>query len=209
MIGRLRGTLAERGAGRVIVDCGGVGYDVAVSAHTLLSLPPVGDTVTLRIYTQVGQDRIALYGFGSAEERELFDALITVKNVGPALAVVILSGSTPQAIAQMIVGEDLAGLTSIKGLGKKGAERIVVDLREKCEYMLTSWGAGAGSAPTVVVVPSVSRPKRDPRLDEVASALVNLGWKQPEADKIIEGLDLAPEMTVEQLLRDALRAMPR
>lgn len=209
MIGRLRGTLAERAAGKVIVDCGGVGYVVAVSAHTALALPIVGETVTLRIHTQVSQDRIALYGFASDEERELFDALITVKNVGPALAVVILSGSTPEAIAQMIVAGDLAGLTSIKGLGKKGAERIVVDLREKADYMLASWGASGTAVSNKVVAAVVPKAARDPRLDEVASALVNLGWRQPEADKTLEVLEIRPESTVEELLRDALRAMPR
>ena len=109
----------------------------------------------------------------------------------------------------MIVAEDLAGLTSIKGLGKKGAERIVVDLREKAEYMLASWGAsGAAASQRIVAVPS---PKaiRDPRLDEVASALINLGWKPPEAEKTLEVIEITAEATVEELLRDALRAMPR
>ena len=143
MIGQLRGTLAARLANNhVIVDCGGVGYEVACSGYTLAALPEVDLPVTLRVFTHAQENKIALYGFATAAERELFDHLITVKNVGPSTAMAILSGGAePRTIAELIAKEDTAGLTKIKGVGKKTAELLVVELREKCELLLLSWNA--------------------------------------------------------------------
>jgi len=209
MIARLRGVVIDKRIDGIVVDCNGVGYDVGVSAMTFGALPDEGAEVTLRIYTHAQENRIALYGFATAEERQLFDLLITVKNVGPTTAIGILSGAAaPQALARLVAAGDLAGLTRIKGVGKKTADLIVVELREKCEWLLATWGAAGatvGSAPVRVG----SRPTRPPILDDVASALINLGWRPAEVDKAVVRLEAPAGATVESLLREALRAMPR
>jgi Holliday junction DNA helicase RuvA len=208
MIGRLHGTLIDRAGTHVIVDCGGVGYDVVCSGHTLAGLPAMGETVTLLVYTAVRETEIALYGFGTAQERALFDLLITVKNVGPSTAVGILSGGHgPRDIAELITHEDSAGLTRIKGVGKKTAEMLVVELREKCEMLLLTWTVDGELRP---VARSAGAPKRrHPMLEEVAGALVGMGWKPAEADKAIGDLAIDDGATLEGLLRQALRSMPR
>src|SRR5262249_59442881 len=118
-------------------------------------------------------NRIALYGFATAEERQIFDLLITVKNVGPATAIGILSGATtPAELARLVAAGDVPGLVRIRGVGKKTADLIVVELREKCEWLLANWGASGASAPTA--------PARSPRpaiLEDVASALADMGWR--------------------------------
>jgi Holliday junction DNA helicase RuvA len=211
MIGRLRGQVWEKGADSVLVDCNGVGYEVRVSAHTWAQLPPVGDDVVLRIFSHTNpQDyRSTLFGFIGFEERELFDLLITVKRVGPSAAMDILSGGLlPTDIVKLIAGGEVARLVKIKGVGKKTAEMLVVELRDKCELVLAQWGAGASPAPegTGTVVTTVVR---DPKLADVATALVQLGWRQSEADKAVDSLDMSKELPLETLLRRALQAMPR
>jgi Holliday junction DNA helicase RuvA len=210
VIGRLRGTLLERRESAVTVDCGGVGYLVSVSAHTWLALPAVGDPVDLRVYTQAQENKIALYGFGSEEERQLFDLLITVKNVGPSSAMGILSGGAgPQEIARMIAGEDVAALTKLKGVGKKTAEMLVVELHDRCSALLAAWGEVGEEAARS---PTGGRPRslvRSPVLDEVASALVQLGWRAAVADSAVAELVVDEGATLESLLRQALRSMPR
>jgi holliday junction DNA helicase RuvA len=207
VIGRLRGTLVERGEDSVVVDCGGVGYDVTVSAVTHAALPAGDSEVTLRVYTHVMETRIALYGFATDKERRLFDLLITVKNVGPSTAVGILSGAPPEELARTIAAADIKALVKIRGVGKKTAELIVVELKDKCEFLLATWGAApAGEVPRPAV--QVTGP-RSPLLDDVASALVNFGWRAAEVDKIVAKLPVASGATVESLLREALRVMPR
>jgi holliday junction DNA helicase RuvA len=209
VIGRLRGTLAERRDTVVIIDCGGVGYEVTVSAYTGASLPGVGEPVTLRVFTHALENKIALYGFFSSHERKLFDLLITVKNVGPSSAMGILSGgAAPPEIARMIAAGEVAGITKIKGVGKKTAELLVVELREKCEMLLLTWGAAGELAGAAMVAPPPV-PTRPPILDDVASALVGLGWRPAEADKAVAELEVGPEAQLEALLRQALRGMQR
>jgi Holliday junction DNA helicase RuvA len=209
MIARLRGVLVERGADGVVVECAGVGYDVNASAFTMMALPEPGAEVTLRVHTHATENKIALYGFGTAEERQLFDLLITVKNVGPSTAIGILSGApSPHALARTIAAGDVAALVKIKGVGKKTAELLVVELKEKCEWVLAQWGA-AGRDPIAVIDAPPRKGARPPILDDVASALVNLGWRSVEADKVLAKLDVSHGATIESLLRDALRAMPR
>jgi holliday junction DNA helicase RuvA len=213
MIGRLHGTLVDRDATRVIVDCGGVGYEVTCSGYTLAGLPALGETVTLLIHTAVRETEIALYGFGSAQERTLFDMLITVKNVGPSSAVAILSGGHgPRDVAELIARDDVAGLTRIKGIGKKTAELLVVELRDKCELLMITWTADGELRPAAAAGAGALRPARaprDPMLDDVAAALVGLGWRAAEVDKAVGQLAVEPGATLEALLRQALRAMPR
>jgi Holliday junction DNA helicase RuvA len=212
MIARLRGVLIERSADSVVVECGGVGYDVGVSLATLTSLPEPGSEVTLRVFTHAQENRIALYGFATAEERALFDLLITVKNVGPATAIAILSGvQSIVGLVRTIAAGDVAGLVRIKGVGKKTADLLVVELREKCELLLATWGAqGAPVSPGVSAeAPGRAKTARSPLLDDVASALVNMGWRSAEVDKTLALLDVPPAATLETLIVSALRAMPR
>ncbi len=202
MIARLRGTLVDRAANRVIVECAGVGYTAQVSVTTLAALPSLGGDVTLRVHTHFAQDKFSLYAFATSEEQDLFELLITVDGLGPAAALLILSGGPPATVAQMIAREDKAGLTSIKGIGKKKADKIVFMLQEQCEMLLLTWGAsGSPNAE-----PSRTR-VRAPILDEVAGALVGLGYKKNEADKVVGDLAVAQDATVESLLREALQSM--
>jgi holliday junction DNA helicase RuvA len=209
VIARLEGTLLRDG-GQVVIDCNGVGYDVTCSAYTFAQLPPHGERVALRIYTQVRETEIALYGFADQAERALFDLLITVKNVGPSTAIAILSGASPRDIAGLIAREDVAGLTRIKGIGKKTAELLVVELREKTEQLLMSWSASGELRPAAVPIgaPRV-KSTRHPMLDEVMSALVGMGWRLVEAEACVGELAVEPDATLEGLLRQALRSMPR
>lgn len=210
MIARLAGTLVERGPGVVVLDVQGVGYEVHVSAMTMAVMPAAGDVVTLRVFTQAQENKIALYGFATAEERALFDKLITVKNVGPATAVEILSGGPgPVDLARLIAARDAAALTKIRGVGKKRADLLVVELAERCEELLLSWGAAGGPVTTLAATSARAKPVRAPILEDVASALVNMGWRQVEADKAVSKLEVPASATVETLLVSAIKQMPR
>src|SRR6185295_14379682 len=177
----------------------------------LAALPAHGERVVLRVFTQVRETEIALFGFLELQERALFDLLITVKNVGPSTAITILSGSSPRDIATLITREDVAGLTRIKGIGKKTAELLVVELREKCELLLLSWAAEGGVRP-VAMPAGAARAKpgshhRHPLLGEVMSALVAMGWRPAEAEQAISELPVGDDASIETLLRQALRSM--
>jgi holliday junction DNA helicase RuvA len=213
VIARLEGTLLREGE-YVIVDCRGVGYEVTCSAYTLAALPAHGEPVTLRVYTQMRETAIALFGFADHTERSLFDLLITVKNVGPSTAIAILSGASPRDIAGLIARKDVPGLTRIKGIGKKTAELLVVEVHEKCELLLMSWSADGSVRPVSLSAGAKRSPgsgMRHPALDEVAAALVGMGWRPVEADAAVKDLpiDVADPPPVETLLRQALRSMPR
>jgi Holliday junction DNA helicase RuvA len=210
MIARLEGTLIERMPPHVVVDCGGVGYDVICSNYTLAGLPADGERVTLRVFTHATENKLALFGFIDVQERALFDLLITVKNVGPTTAIAILSGSSPRDIATLVANEDVAGLTRIKGVGKKTAELLVVELHEKCAEALIAWDASGGLRPIVLPAGAArARPKRHPLVDEVMVALVGMGWKPVEAEQAVVDLPVPTDATIEVLLRQALRSMPR
>jgi holliday junction DNA helicase RuvA len=210
VIARLEGTLIERDPPHIIVDCNGVGYDVICSNYTMGGLPADGERVTLRIFTHATENKLSLFGFIDMQERAIFDLLITVKNVGPTTAIAILSGSSPRDIATLVGNEDVAGLTRIKGVGKKTAELIVVELHEKCREVLIGWDA-AGGLRSVALPAGAARgkPKRHPMIDEVAVALVGMGWRPQEAEQALSDLPITAETTTEQLLRQALRSMPR
>ncbi len=205
MIGRLRGTFLGTNGNVATVECGGIGYVATVSAYTQASLPAVGSEVILRVFTHALESKISLYGFGGDDERALFDLLITVKNVGPSSAMGILSGgANPQEIAQLIASGDASGLKKLPGVGKKTAELLVVELRDKCELLLATWGASAA--------PATSSPRAGgkPRIvQDVASALTGLGFRSAEFDKVLNELPIAPDSTVEGLLRTALRSLGR
>jgi len=208
MIARLAGVLVERNAPHVVVDCGGVGYDVVCSQYTLAALPSDGERVVLRVFTHATENKVALYGFG-----DLFDLLITVKNVGPSTAIAILGGSSPREIAEAIAREDVVGLTRIKGVGKKTAELLVVELHEKCELLVMTWTADGAIRPAASSNPARITAKRHPLLDDVALALTGMGWRSNEVDKAVADLPAelvaSSDITIEALLRQALRSMPR
>jgi Holliday junction DNA helicase RuvA len=171
MIAHLRGRLFSKNPGHAIVEAGGVGYELIISIPTFTSLPAEGAEVSLHVYTQVREDILALYGFLDLKEKRLFERLITVTGVGPKLAVTILSGLNPERTVAAIRAQDHATLTHIPGVGKKLAERLVVELKDKLEDMAT--------APVAVT-------SAGPAGEDVLSALTNLGYQRPAAQKAIE-----------------------
>lgn len=166
MIARLRGKLLEKETARVVIDVNGVGYEVFVPLTTFTAMPESGLDVTLDIHTHVREDAIALYGFSSRLERRVFERLIEVSGIGPRLAVTILSGGSVESLVGAIKRGDLARLTSIPGVGKKTAERIVVELRDKLK------DAGEEAPKPAVEV-------------DVMSALENLGYSRPLAEAAV------------------------
>jgi len=172
MIAHLRGKLIYKEPGQAIVEAGGVGYDVVISVPTFTALPSVGAEAALHIHTQVSEDQIALFGFMEREEKRLFERLITVSGVGPKLAVKMLSGLSPERTVQAIRGQDHAQLTRIPGVGKKLAERLVVELKDKLDDF--------------AVAPVLRAGVQGAAVDDVLSALVNLGYQRPAAEKAIE-----------------------
>ncbi len=172
MIAHLIGKLFSKQPGQAIVDAGGVGYDVVISVPTFAALPAEGGQVSLFIYTQVAEGVLALYGFLDRNEKRLFERLIKVSGVGPKLAITILSGLNPERTIDAIRSQDHATLTRIPGVGKKLAERLVVELKDKLDDMAT--------AP----VPKVG----GPAAEDVLSALVNLGYQRVAAQKAIENV---------------------
>lgn len=211
MIGNLRGKVIDRGLGSVLIECGGVGYEVSASSHTLASVSEIGATVSLRIFTQFLDHKISLYGFSGEDERAIFDLLITVKNVGPSSAIKILSSGTgPVAIAQLIAGKQSKSLMAIKGIGKKTSEMLVVELHEKCERLLMDWAAAGKTIPAASE--SNGKPSsagRTPLLSDVILALVQLGFRKPDAEKVVDSMPIEPGANLESVMRQALQAMPR
>jgi len=195
VIARLAGTVAERGAEHAILDVGGVGYFVHLSAATLAALPPQGSPATLRVFTNVRQDAIDLFGFATEDEESVFRALIDVKGVGPRAAQNILSGIQPKDLAQAVAQGDVARLTKVPGVGKKTAERLVVELKEKLALLARAAG------------PEKSRPGAGV-LEQLRTALVNLGYKAPQADSAVDALrDGAEGRKVDELVREALKLL--
>ena len=170
MIAHLRGKIVSKHPNQVIVEAGGVGYDVNITIPTFSALPAAGSEVTLHIHTHVREDALALYGFLRAEEKRLFERLISVSGIGPKLAVTILSGMAADAMVAAIRDNDIARLTRIPGIGKKTAERMVLELRDKLE--------GLAAAPAA--------PQASPLEEDVISALVNLGYQRPAAERALE-----------------------
>ncbi len=195
MIAHLRGRLFSKQPGQAIVEAGGVGYDVTISVPTFTELPNEGAEVSLYIYTQVREDTLALFGFHDRNEKRLFERLITVSGVGPKLAITILSGLNLERTVAAIRAQDHATLTRIPGVGKKLAERLVVELKEKLEDLAVSAPAARPLAPAA---------------DDVLSALVNLGYQRPAALKAIETVvekDKAAGEDFDALFRSALKVI--
>ncbi len=171
MIAHLRGRLLAKHPNQAVVDTGGVGYEVAISVPTFSDLPAVGSEVALHIYTHVREDVIALYGFLRPAEKQLFEKLIAVNGIGPKLAITVLSGMPADELAGAIRANDVARLTRIPGIGKKTAERLVLELRDKLPI------PGAGEFQV--------RPAGTAVEDDVLSALLNLGYPRAAAEQAV------------------------
>jgi Holliday junction DNA helicase RuvA len=189
MIGSLSGTLVEKDPQRLLIEVQGVGYDVETPMSTFLALPPAGSALRLRIHQVLREDASLLFGFATEDERTLFRALLKVNGVGPRMALGILSGVTAEAFQQAVATEDLATLTRIPGVGRKTAERLLVEMRDYFKTLPVAKG-GLAEAPT-------------PR-SEALHALVALGYKPPEAQRM---LDAASGDSTEDLIRAALQGV--
>lgn len=197
MIARLNGTLAEKTPGRIIVDVQGVGYDLQVPLSTFYVVGEPGGGVALRVHTHVREDVIALYGFATRLEQELFERLISISGIGPKLALAVLSGIEPPDLVRAIAAQDVPRLMAIPGVGRKTAERIGLELKDR---MPPSLQAAADAA-------KPAAPEDQLRAD-LLSALLNLGYQRGPAEKAIEKeLRLAPGARFDEALRAVLRAM--
>jgi Holliday junction DNA helicase RuvA len=197
VIAHLRGRVFGKTPNAVVVECGGVGYDVAISVSTFTALPAEGAEASLFIHTHVREDALALFGFAELAEKRLFEKLLTISGIGPKLAITVLSGISAERLVGAIRGQDHATLTKIPGIGKKTAERVVLELKDKLDDMV-------GFAPDVAVKPSLGAVA-----DDVLSALVNLGYPRPVAQKAVENAakDAGDGLDFERLFRAAMAAV--
>ena len=198
MIAHLRGRVLEKHPNRIVVDVNGVGYDVAVPLSTFYGLGEPGTDVALRVHTHVREDALALYGFASALEQDLFERLISVSGIGPKLGLAVLSGIEPLDLIRAIEQADLARLTAIPGVGKKTSERIVLELKDRLPRA------------QVVAVAAGHLVPEPPLRDDLLSALVNLGYHRPLAEKAVAAaIKTTPDGGFERTLKQALRELAR
>jgi Holliday junction DNA helicase RuvA len=199
VIAHLTGRIFEKHPNRIVVDVNGVGYDLFVPLSTFYGLGEVGAAVALRVHTHVREDALALYGFMTWLEQELFERLISVSGIGPKVALAVLSGIEPQELTRAIEHGDLARLTAIPGIGKKTAERIVLELKDRLpRTQPTAAAAGEESS----AAPAIK--------DDVLSALVNLGYHRPLAEKAVaSALKTVPDGGFERTLKQALRELAK
>jgi Holliday junction DNA helicase RuvA len=194
MIASLRGMLTGKEGGMCVVEAGGVGYLVQVSTHTAAALPGMDAPVFLHTHQVVREDALMLFGFAEPEERRFFELLITVSGIGPKVALAVLSGLRPQALAHAIREENLASLVAIPGVGRKTAERMVVELRDKLDVLaLTSGAVPAGVLP------------RAERFQDAIAALVRLGYSGAQSQDAVRAVAEGGEaLSLEDLVRRAL-----
>lgn len=195
MIAQLTGTLTYKSPHMLIVDVKGVGYAVSVSLTTFSALPDEGKSITLMIHTHVREDQLVLYGFITPNEKRLFAHLMSVSGVGPKVALGILSGIPPDNLANAIITGDIARLNAIPGVGRKTAERIILDLKDKL--------ARDPSVTTSAQLPA----QKSPAYDDALSALTNLGYKRNAAEKALGTIDWAASIPLETAIRDALKEL--
>lgn len=197
MIAHLRGLLLTKSPNQIVVECAGVGYEVAISVATFSALANEGAQVAVHVYTNVREDQIALFGFAEMQEKRLFEKLLTISGIGPKLAITVLSGISADRLVAAIRGGDHGTLTRIPGIGKKTAERVVLELKDKLEDMAVPVASGAVT-------------HHGPAGDDAISALVNLGYQRPVAQKAVEAA-LARDATLggdfEGLFRAAMSAI--
>ncbi|HEV2709915.1 MAG TPA: Holliday junction branch migration protein RuvA [Edaphobacter sp.] len=197
MIVHLRGRLLSKSPNEAVIECAGVGYGATISVATFTSLPAEGAETSLHIYTHVREDQLALFGFAEPQEKRLFEKLLTISGIGPKLAITVLSGIAADRLVAAIRSGDHATLTRIPGIGKKTAERVVLELKDKLDDM-------------AVPVAGASGVHHGPAGDDVLSALVNLGYPRPIAQKAIEttvAKDTTAAHDFETLFRAAMAAI--
>jgi len=199
VIAYLRGRLFEKHPNRIVVDVNGVGYDVFVPLSTFYGLADPGGDVSLRIHTHVREDALLLYGFATALEQELFERLIGISGIGPKVALAILSGIEPHELIRAIERGDVARLTAIPGVGKKTSERLVLELKDRLPRAKVAEAAPAGEGEVPLV------------RDDVLSALVNLGYHRPLAEKAVDAAlkTLGADSGFERMLKQALRELSK
>jgi len=191
MIGRVRGTLVHKGFDGVVVDVAGVGYEIAMSPRGIGGLPPVGDEAVVHTHLHVREDQMALFGFSAEDERDLFRVLLGASGVGPKLALAVLGTMTPTELRRAVLAEDTDALTAVPGIGKRSAQKLVLDLRARLQLPEAEAifdGGGSGLA-------------------EAREALEALGYQPAEIRAALE--DAAPDDPVEELVRAALRKLGR
>jgi holliday junction DNA helicase RuvA len=194
MIGRLRGTLLEKHPPQLLLDVGGVGYEVDAPMSTFYVLPEPGQPVTLHTHLVVREDSHTLYGFAAESERSLFRSLIKVNGVGAKLALTILSGISPEGFVTCVQHQDTAALVRLPGVGKKTAERLIVEMRDR----LSDW---QDASPATVGGGDSAAP-----MEEAVSALIALGYKAPEASRMVRAVDGAAELDSAEIIRMALQS---
>ena len=200
MIAFLRGRILDKQPNRIVVDVNGVGYDLSVPLSTFYGLADVGGEIALRVHTHVREDALALYGFATRLEQDLFERLIGVSGIGPKVGLAVLSGIEPMDLIRAIERGDLARLTAIPGVGKKTSERIVLELKDRLPRVEVA-GAGEAAAPTEQ--PILLR-------DDLLSALINLGYHRPLAEKAVDAaIKRTPDGDFERTLKQALRELAR
>ena len=195
MIGYLRGVLRRKEPPTLLVEVGGVGYELEAPMTTFYELPAVGETVALHTHLVVREDAHLLYGFARETQRRQFRALLKVNGVGPRVALAVLSGLNEAELTRCVINDDVARLTQVPGIGRKTAERLIVELRDKLanETAVSPISASAGPA------------ERDP-LAEAVSALIALGYKPPEASRAVRAVP-SQGLSTEEIIRQALQAM--
>jgi len=205
MIAHLSGTLRAKHATSVIVDVGGVGYEVTIPVTTFYDLGEPNAPVQLRIYTHVREDALQLFGFRTERERELFTLLISVSGIGPKSAVAMLSGMSADEIVTAIRTNNYARLTSIPGVGRKTAERLVIELRDKMAAL-----SGAALDEQVAAGGAAAAHSEDALREDTLAALLQLGFPKPAAEKAITGaMQEGGDLSVETLLRRSLRQLSK
>ena len=206
MIAHLSGTLLSKQATSVILDVSGVGYEVTIPVSTFYDLEDVGSTVQLRIYTHVREDALQLYGFKTARERELFLKIISVSGIGPKLGITLLSGMSADEMIASIRTNNLARLTLIPGVGRKTAERLIMELREKVADLSSAQLEEELGAKPEASAESIE----DTARADALSALLNLGYQRSGAEKAIDAaLNEGGDITVESILRRSLKKLAR
>ncbi len=200
MIGRLRGTLLHKHPPTLVLDVSGVGYEVEAPMTTFYDLPDTGTEVTLFTHLVVRDDAHLLYGFSQEAQRNLFRSLLKVNGVGPRVALAILSGLTYDEFMACVANEDVARITHVPGIGKKTAERLIIEMRDKVMIAEPQTGTATGTAPGATGASAL-----DP-IGDAVSALIALGYKPQEASRAVRGVDTADQSS-EEIIRQALRAM--
>lgn len=202
MIGRIKGTLIAKQPPQILVDVGGVGYEIDASMNTIYQLPELNKTVVLHTHLIVREDAQQLYGFYDQTERSLFRTLIKVNGVGPKMALAILSGMDVAEFVRCVQNNDTKGLVKLPGVGKKTAERLIIEMRDKLKDFESSGAAGGTELPKVMA----SQPGSNQVVVDAESALIALGYKPQEASRAISAIDIA-SLSSEEVIKRALKNM--